>query len=66
MMVLVYVWNEYIFAINFMTGSDTYTLAAGLYSLGDGDERKLADFLGSIPDRVSADPGSYFSHCKRT
>lgn len=33
MMVLIYVWNEYIFAINFMTGSDTYTLAAGLYSL---------------------------------
>lgn len=33
MMVLVYVWNEYIFAINFMMGQDTYTLAAGLYSL---------------------------------
>lgn len=33
MMVLVYVWNEYIFAVNFMTGFDTYTLAAGLYSL---------------------------------
>lgn len=33
MMVLVYVWNEYIFAVNFMTGSDAYTLAAGLYSL---------------------------------
>lgn len=33
MMVLMYVWNEYIFAVNFMTGSDTYTLAAGLYSL---------------------------------
>ena len=33
MMVLIYVWNEYIFAINFMTGSDTYTLAGGLYSL---------------------------------
>ena len=33
MMVLIFVWNEYIFAINFMTGSDTYTLAAGLYSL---------------------------------
>ncbi|WP_343247612.1 sugar ABC transporter permease [Diplocloster hominis] len=33
MMVLIYVWNEYIFAINFMTGEDTYTLAAGLYSL---------------------------------
>lgn len=33
MMVLIYVWNEYIFAVNFMTGQDTYTLAAGLYSL---------------------------------
>ena len=33
MMVLIYVLNEYIFAINFMTGEDTFTLAAGLYSL---------------------------------
>ena len=33
MMVLIYVWNEYIFAINFMTGEEIYTLAAGLYSL---------------------------------
>ncbi|MCR4588779.1 MAG: ABC transporter permease subunit [Lachnospiraceae bacterium] len=33
MMILIYVWNEYIFAINFMMGSDTYTLAAGLNSL---------------------------------
>ena len=33
MMILIYVWNEYIFAINFMTGEDTYTLAGGLYSL---------------------------------
>ena len=33
MMVLIYVWNEYIFAINFMTGEDTFTLAAGLYPL---------------------------------
>ena len=33
MMVLIYVWNEYIFAINFMTGEETYPLAAGLYSL---------------------------------
>lgn len=32
-MVLIYVWNEYIFAINFMTGADKYTLAAGLYAL---------------------------------
>lgn len=33
MMILIFVWNEYIFAITFMTGADKYTLAAGLYSL---------------------------------
>lgn len=27
------VWNDYIFALNFMTGSEKYTLAVGLYSL---------------------------------
>ncbi len=32
-MVLISVWNEYIFAINFMTGAENYTLAAGLYAL---------------------------------
>lgn len=32
-MVLIFVWNEYIFAVTFMTGSNHYTLAAGLYSL---------------------------------
>lgn len=32
-MILIYVWNEYIFAVTFMTGADSYTLAAGLYSL---------------------------------
>ena len=31
---------------------------------GDGDERKLADFLGSIPDRVSADPDRIFRIAK--
>lgn len=33
MMILIFVWNEYIFAVTFMTGADKYTLAAGLYSL---------------------------------
>jgi len=32
-MILIYVWNEYIYAITFLTGADNYTLAAGLYSL---------------------------------
>ncbi|XFA99075.1 sugar ABC transporter permease [Candidatus Izemoplasma sp. B36] len=33
MMILIYVWNEYIFSITFMTGEENFTLAAGLYSL---------------------------------
>ena len=32
-MVLNYVWNEYIFSINFLTGISNETLASGLYSL---------------------------------
>lgn len=32
-MVLIFVWNEYIFAVTFMTGAEHYTLAAGLYAL---------------------------------
>ena len=32
-MILIYVWNEYLFATTFMTGAEHYTLAAGLYSL---------------------------------
>ena len=32
-MVLNYVWNEYIFSINLLTGSSNETLASGLYSL---------------------------------
>jgi len=32
-MVLIYVWNEYIFSTTFLTGSENFTLAAGLYSL---------------------------------
>jgi arabinogalactan oligomer/maltooligosaccharide transport system permease protein len=32
-MILIFVWNEYIFAVTFLTGAENYTLAAGLYSL---------------------------------
>lgn len=32
-MIVNYVWNEYIFSINFLTGSEQMTLASGLYSL---------------------------------
>lgn len=33
LMVLIYVWNEYIYSTTFMTGEANYTLAAGLYAL---------------------------------
>lgn len=42
-MVMIFVWNEYIFAITFMTGATNYTLAAGLYSL------QATDMTGSWP-----------------
>lgn len=32
-MILIFVWNEYIFSTTFMTGGENYTLAVGLYSL---------------------------------
>ena len=32
-MVLIFVWNEYIFSITFLTGEENFTLAAGLYAL---------------------------------
>ena len=32
-MIVNFVWNEYIFSINFLNGSDRMTLASGLYSL---------------------------------
>lgn len=36
-LILIFVWNEYIFAVTFMTGSSNYTLAAGLFSLQAGE-----------------------------
>ena len=41
--VLIYVWNEYIYATTFMTGESKYTLAAGLNSL------KATEMTGSWP-----------------
>ncbi len=36
-MIMIFVWNEYLFATQFMTGENNYTLAAGLYSLQAGE-----------------------------
>lgn len=41
--VLIYVWNEYIYATTFMTGESQYTLAAGLNSL------QATEMTGSWP-----------------
>lgn len=41
--VLIYVWNEYIYATTFMTGESRYTLAAGLNSL------QATEMTGSWP-----------------
>ena len=47
-MILIYVWNEYLFATAFMTGAENYTLAAGLYSL------QATEISGSWPVFASA------------
>lgn len=47
-MILNYVWNEYIFSINFLTGSRNETLASGLYSL------QATEMSGSWPIFASA------------
>lgn len=36
-MVLIFVWNEYLFATTFMMNADHYTLAGGLYQLQSSD-----------------------------
>lgn len=43
MMVLIFVWNEYIFAMTFMTGASNYTLAVGLFSL------QATEMIGNWP-----------------
>lgn len=54
-MVLIYVWNEYLFSTTFMMNEGSYTLAAGLYQLQSSDYSRswslfsAAAILVSIP-----------------
>lgn len=54
-MVLIFVWNEYLFATTFMLNESTYTLAGGLYQLQANDYSRswplftAAAILVSIP-----------------
>lgn len=54
-MVLIFVWNEYLFSTTFMMNQDSYTLAAGLYQLQSNDYSRswplfsTAAILVSIP-----------------
>lgn len=54
-MVLIFVWNEYLFSTTFMMSQDSYTLAGGLYQLQTNDYSRswplfsTAAILVSIP-----------------
>jgi arabinogalactan oligomer/maltooligosaccharide transport system permease protein len=54
-MVLIFVWNEYLFATTFMLSEGNYTLAGGLYQLQTGDYGRnwplfsAASILVSVP-----------------
>ena len=54
-MVLIFVWNEYLFSTTFMMNEGSYTLAAGLYQLQTSDYSRswplfsAAAILVSIP-----------------
>ena len=54
-MVLIYVWNEYLFATTFMLSESSYTLAGGLYQLQENDYSRswplfsAAAILVSVP-----------------
>jgi arabinogalactan oligomer/maltooligosaccharide transport system permease protein len=54
-MVLVFVWNEYLFATTFMMSEDSYSLAGGLYQIQTGDYSRswplfsAASILVSVP-----------------
>ena len=54
-MVLIFVWNEYLFATTFMMNESSYTLAGGLYQLQSNDYSRrwplfsAAAILVSIP-----------------
>ncbi|MCM1038657.1 MAG: sugar ABC transporter permease [Ruminococcus sp.] len=54
-MVLIFVWNEYLFSTTFMMSQDSYTLAAGLYQLQSNDYSRswplfsTAAILVSVP-----------------
>ncbi len=58
-MVLIFVWNEYLFSTTFMMNEGSYTLAAGLYQLQSSDYSRswplfsAAAILVSIPIPVS-------------
>ena len=53
LMVLIYVWNEYIYATTFLTGEQNYTLAAGLYAL------QATEMSGSWPVFAAASIAVY-------
>lgn len=57
MMVLIYVWNEYIFAVNFMTGGGyVYPGSRTVFPAGYGNERQLAGICGGFYRSIHSHP----------
>lgn len=58
MMIFITTWNEYIYAVNFLSDTNKYTLAAGLYSLQGTDYTRnwpvfaAGALLASIPTLI--------------
>ena len=52
-MVLIFVWNEYLFATTFMLNETTYTLAGGLYQLQANDYSRSWSLFTSAAILVS-------------
>ena len=52
-MVLIFLWNEYLFATTFMLNETTYTLAGGLYQLQANDNSRSWSLFTSAAILVS-------------
>lgn len=52
-MVLIYVWNEYLFSTTFLLNEDSYTLAGGLYQLQANDYNRSWSMFSAASIMVS-------------
>ena len=66
-MVLIFVWNEYLFATTFMLREESYTLAGGLYQLQANDySRSWPLFSAAAILSFGADSDHFLLHTEVT